>query len=119
MPASDDGRTIEVVAEWNGWRTADVLVSDLENVHWFQPVGAPRPLLHAYALCTQLKAGELGHDCGLERAEGPHRLRLCILKSHTPSSTYRELAARADEATVASYLASKKFSSAPRSAPTG
>ena len=94
MPSFEDARTVEVIAGWNGWRTAQVRLRDLENVHWFQPTGAPRPILHAYVRCTSLSSGELGHDCAA--TEGPHRLLLCILKSHTPVNTYRELAARAE-----------------------
>ena len=47
MPAQDNP-LIRVQSEWNGWRHAEVHLRDLQNVHWFQPGPAPRPLLHGY-----------------------------------------------------------------------
>ena len=52
-----------VQSEWNGWRTAGVKMSDLHEVHWFQPTGAPRPLVHGYVSCASITAGELPHNC--------------------------------------------------------
>src|ERR1051326_4492911 len=90
-----DEALINVQREWNGWRTAFVRLRALQNVHWFQPRGAPRPLLHAYGPCTSIVEGELPHDCN--RTPAPHRLLVCILKCHSTAVAYAEIARRADE----------------------
>jgi hypothetical protein len=94
MPVHDD-LLVCVQREWNGWRTGQVRLHDLQDIHWFQPSGAPRRLAHGYIACTNIVAGALPHDC--ERASAPHRLLVCILKSHTGTSLYAEIARRADE----------------------
>ncbi len=86
---------IRVLAEWNGWKSAEVRLDDLEDVHWRQPNGAPHTLVHAYVHCTQVVSGDLPHDCN--RWSLPHRLRVCVLKRHTIGTAYAELARRADE----------------------
>ena len=94
MPLQDE-TLIRVHREWDGWRTAEVRVGDLQDVHWFQPHGAPHPLVHARVLSTNLVTGDILHDC--ERSPGPHRLRVCVLKRHTVPTVYADLARRADE----------------------
>lgn len=86
---------IPVQREWKGWRTADVRLGDLQNIHWLQPNGAPVPLVHAYVLCTSFVNGDIPHDCG--RVAVPHRLLVCVLKSHIAPSAHAELARRAAE----------------------
>lgn len=90
MPMS--GAEICVQAAWNAWQSAEVRLEHLQNVHWLQPPGAPRPLLHAYVLCTDVVNGNLPHEC---HAGAPHRLLVCVLKSHTIPSVYGELSRRA------------------------
>jgi len=85
---------IRVQREWNGWQDAEVPLRDLEDVHWFQPHGAPNPLIHGYVNCTQLVSGSLAHDCNSRSA--PHRLLVCVLKRHTIVTAFAELAQRAD-----------------------
>jgi hypothetical protein len=34
------------------------------------------------------------HEC--EKLSAPHRLRVCVLKKHSPESVYQEIARRAD-----------------------
>ena len=93
MPSRNEP-LISIQREWNGWRTAQVRLSALQSVHWFQPSGAPRPLLHGYVSCEQIVAGEVPHEC----AGAPnHRLLVCVLKSHTAGAIYAALAHRADE----------------------
>jgi hypothetical protein len=94
MQAHDDV-VIRVQSEWNGWRTAEVRLRDLQNVHWLQPNLAPQPLLHGYISCTNVMIGEVPHDC--DRTSAPHRLLVCVLKSHTIPTVYADLARRADE----------------------
>jgi hypothetical protein len=92
------GERTEIVVqrEWNGWRTARVRVSDLEDVHWLQPPGALRPLIHAYVPCTAIHSGDLSHDCG--QADAPHMLLVCVLKSHVAPSIFAHLSRSADAA---------------------
>jgi hypothetical protein len=93
MPTEND-MLICVQREWDGWRTAEVRLGDLQNIHWHQPGRAPRPLLHGYISCASITAGEIPHDC--ERTAGPHRLLVCVLKRHSAPSVYAEIARRAD-----------------------
>lgn len=89
-----DRAEIVVQREWNGWRTARVRVSDLENVHWLQPPGALRPLIHAYVPCTAIQSGEVPHDCG--GSGTPHSLLVCVLKCHVAPSIFERLSRDAD-----------------------
>jgi hypothetical protein len=91
MNANDDA-LVSVNGEWHGWETAEVRVGDLETIHWRQPTGAPRPLLHGYISCAKT-AGRLPHACATGTA--PHRLLVCVLKKHTVPSIYAEIARRA------------------------
>jgi len=95
---SSDEMLVTVQREWNGWRTAFVRVGDLQEIHWFQPTGAPRSLIHAYVNCADLIDGEIPHDC--ESTPRPHRLLVCVLKSHTTVSAYTEIARSANQAIV-------------------
>ena len=90
----EEGMLVQVRCAWNAWRTAEVRVGDLHDVHWLQPAGAPRPLLHAYVDCTDLLTGEIPHDC--TSANAPHRLLICVLKRYAAPQAYTELAHVAD-----------------------
>ncbi|HKB09138.1 MAG TPA: hypothetical protein VKD69_00740 [Vicinamibacterales bacterium] len=83
-----DGLLVPVRCAWNAWQTAEVRLSDLHDVHWLQPMGAPRPLVHAYVDCTAT-AGLIAHDCRATPA--PHRLLVCVLKRHAAPLVYQEL----------------------------
>src|SRR5918995_2743204 len=70
---------VTVRPEWNAWHTAMVRWTDLEGVHWAQPVGAPRQLLHAYVSPKKLLSGNI-----LDRAQtGSPRIKVCVLKCDT------------------------------------
>jgi hypothetical protein len=84
----DIGLLVPVRCAWNAWQTAEVLVDDLHEVHWYQPTGAPRPMLHAYVDCTKTR-GQIAHDCSA--ATAPHRLLVCVLKRHAAPFAYSEL----------------------------
>ena len=90
------GAFVVVQRDWNGWRTATVPVEDLEDIHWLQPHGAPRPLIHAYIPCSHIRAEELQHDC--DGISAPHRVLVCVLKCHTPAKVFADLAGRARRA---------------------
>jgi hypothetical protein len=95
---AEDETLIRVQRDWDGWRTGEVRLGDLKNVHWLQPSRAPRPLVHGYISCTSIVTGDIPHDCAL--SEGPHRLLVCALKNHLVPSAYAELARRADIAAL-------------------
>lgn len=84
---------ISVQAAWNGWRSAEVRLGDLRDVHWFQPAGAPSRILHAWIQCSDMVVGDIPHDC--DSVTAPHRVRVCLLKSHTLPRIYAQLAKRA------------------------
>jgi hypothetical protein len=90
-----EGPLVVVQGEWNGWRTAVARLVDLEQVHWLQPKGAPRRLIHAYVPCTKLQSGDVAHEC--HERSAPHRLLVCILKCHTAHSIFEALSRAADD----------------------
>jgi hypothetical protein len=89
-----------VQREWNGWQTAEVRLSDLHDIHWFQPDHAPKPLVHGYVSCASLGADALPHNC--ERTAGPHTLLVCVIKRHMTPSIYQEVAKRAGQCRIGS-----------------
>ena len=83
---------IPVQREWNGWKSTEVRLGDLQDVHWLQPNGTSHPFVHAYVRCTPTTSAAFPHGC----SRAPHRLLVCILKRHTIPTVYAELARRAD-----------------------
>jgi hypothetical protein len=92
---------IRVHDQWDGWRTGEVRFVDLHDVHWFQPVGAPEPFIHAIVLCTNVLTTDIRHEC--EPSSVPHRIRVCILKTQVPAPMYGELARLADQRTAGAH----------------
>jgi hypothetical protein len=86
-------RQIRVHGSWSGWRSAEIPLADLEDVHWCQPSGAPHRLVHGFVRCTVAPSGELDHHCD---GSTPHRVPVCVLKHHVVPSAYAELTRRAD-----------------------
>ncbi len=87
---------VRVHAPWNGCTSAMVHSADLHGLHWLQPGGAPRPLLHAYVDCDKLTNGSIPHAC--VRGSRPHSILVCILKRHAMPEVYAGLAHCADSA---------------------
>ena len=94
VPVPGHETLVVVQQEWNGWRTATVRLSDLQEVRWGQPPGAPRPLLQARVACDSIRSGELPHAC--VETPAPHHLQVWVLKRHAAPSVFEELARRAD-----------------------
>jgi hypothetical protein len=94
-PQNHSDALVVVQRDWMDWRTAMVRLTDLEDIHWSQPSGAPRPLVHASVCCDKVISGEIPHECHL--TPRPHSLVICVLKSHTSRCIFEELARRADE----------------------
>jgi hypothetical protein len=86
---------INVTTEWNGWRSVVARLDDLRDVHWYQPLGAPWPMLHAYVSCASLAMGASTHQC--DPSSAPHRIRVCVLKRHNMPSAYAEVLRRASQ----------------------
>lgn len=84
---------VVVQRDWNGWRKALAPLHALEDIHWHQPQGAPKPLVHGYVSCRALMSGDVPHEC---HGSEPHRLRVCVLRQHTVPSLFELLTARAD-----------------------
>ena len=83
---------VRVHREWNGWRYADVPLATLEDVHWFQPPAAPRPLVHAFVRAEAFEAEPAGPRTPARRVQ------VCVLKEHALLSAYRALERRAASA---------------------
>ena len=96
-----DNVAVAVTVDWNDWRSASARLGDLHDVHWFQPTGAPHPLLHASMSCTDVLGGALSHHC--DGSSAPHRVRICILKSRNIAETYSLLVRNADAGHSDSY----------------
>jgi hypothetical protein len=86
---------VVVQRDWSGWRKAMAPLNALEKVHWHQPAGAPRPLIHAYVSCRDLISGDVPHEC---TGQAPHNLLVCILRQHTAPSVFQTLVERANAA---------------------
>jgi hypothetical protein len=88
-------------ADWKAWQSATVRFTELRDVHWHQPVGAPHAMVHGYVGCTTIVAGDIPHNC--DPTSAPHRLRVCVLKRHTTDAVYAVLARLADEGLSPAY----------------
>jgi hypothetical protein len=99
---SIDHAIVAVQSAWSDWRAAHVRVADLENIHWVQPPGARQPIVHGIVWCNRLHSGQLPHGCELSPA--PHRLLVCVLKSHTQPAVFAALSRRADQALGTSHF---------------
>lgn len=111
MPAEADTK-VRVQQEWDGWRTADVRLQDLHNIHWLQPPGAPRPLAHGYVSCASITAGSLLHECS--GSPSSHRLLVCVLKRHTAAAAWAEIERQANGAAMIGMAAAVRKPSVPQ-----
>jgi hypothetical protein len=87
---------VRVQSDWKDWRTVEVRLRDVTDLHWSQPAGAPHALLHGYISCASIVSGELSHRC--DQSSAPHRLLVCALKRRTPTAIYAIMALQADAA---------------------
>jgi hypothetical protein len=72
---------------WDAWKTAAVTTTELTQLHWYQPVGAPTSLLHAYVRASAL----VGQQCTTE----DEHVRVCILKHDSTLAVYSALSSEA------------------------
>lgn len=91
----NDEVLVPVQCGWDNWRLAEVRLKDLEDVHWFQPPGAPRALVHGYVAPSTVVSGTLTAQ---PADDPPGRVLVCVIKSHTAAPIYTALATRANQA---------------------
>jgi len=88
---------IVVRRQWNDWRTATYRLQDFESPHWDNTSGgvgapAPRLFIHGYVWCDGAIDGEVAHSCS--HGEGPHRIKVCVVKKDNTRAVIRELEKR-------------------------
>jgi hypothetical protein len=96
-----DDISICLHADWRHCQTASARFADLHDVHWHQPPGAPRAMVHGYVDCAHVVRGEIPHKC--DPMTTPHRLHVCVLKRCTIPMVWAELARQADEQRTCSF----------------
>jgi hypothetical protein len=99
MHPDNNDVAISITAPWDHWQSAQIRLNAFGEPHWWQPTGAPKPLLHGYVSCADIVSGTPMHAC--DPLSAPHRLHVCVLKRHNVPSIYAALAARADRVPMA------------------
>jgi hypothetical protein len=92
--ATQSDLRVRVRGLWNGWQTAEVWIEDLSDIHWHQPPGAPRPLLHAHIWRERIVSGSVPWGNGQGRRSD--RLLVCVLKHDVTPEVHRHLSRVAD-----------------------
>jgi hypothetical protein len=85
---------VVVRRQWDSWRQAKYRLADLGGAHWGQMSGgvgkrAPQPFIHGYVSCEGMVEGELDHSC--MHGEGPHSIKVCIVRKDNDKATYSQL----------------------------
>jgi hypothetical protein len=85
---------VTIRRQWNHWMKGTVKIECLSGIHWDTISGgvqaaAPRPFLHAYVGCDALLEGEIAHSC--MHGEGPHRIKVCIVKKDNDKQVFKQL----------------------------
>lgn len=80
--------------QWNNWLKGKVKMESLQDLHWDNMSGgvmsiAPQYFIHGYILCTDIIEGEIAHSCA--HGEGPHRIKVCIVKKDNDKEIFDEL----------------------------
>ena len=93
--------TMTVRRQWNDWRQANVMLTNLEALHWSSISGGvqaltPRPFLHGYIWCNQILEGELPHTC--MHGTAPHRIKVCVVKKDNPKEIFEKLLSQLEAA---------------------
>ena len=90
---------VQIRRHWNDWRIGTCELDDLSDLHWTDTSGgvccrAPQPFIHAYIWCNKI-AGEVAHSCA--HGDGPHNIKVCIVKKDNSPEIYTELLAIAGD----------------------
>jgi hypothetical protein len=95
----NEEETVVVRRQWNHWMHGTVHLTDINNPHWDDYSGgvharSPRPFIHAYISCDAFVSGEVDHSCA--HGEGPHRIKVCIVKKDNFPGTFGKIKMTAD-----------------------
>lgn len=83
---------------WNdAGRTAEILLSKIQNLRWDRWSGgirsyAPKAFVHGYVMCDEIQ-GNLAHS-GIH-GKYPHQIKVCITKTDNDSQVFQEVQRRA------------------------
>ena len=85
--------SVNVRRQWNDWKVGRVQWESLMDPRWDTTSGgvnsrAPQPFIHGYVLCTDVE-GDISHSC--RHGQGPHRIKVCIVKKDNDRDTWRRL----------------------------
>ncbi len=95
---SEEELTVLVRRQWNSQQDARYRLSDISGVHWSNVSGgvwtrANTYYLHGYVSCDAALSGEVAHSC--RHGEGPHSIKVCIVKKGQNPAALRLLQDRA------------------------
>ena len=98
MTEKPEQETVWVRRQWNDWRHARYTLDQIEGLHMDDLSGglnarSPRPFLHGYVWCDGMIEGELAHSCS--HGQGPHRIKVCVVKKDNSKTIYEKLRAQA------------------------
>src|SRR5215468_851714 len=84
---------VKVRRHWKSWQVGSVDLDSLPGLHWSRVSGgisimAPQPFIHGYVWCNEIQ-GEIAHSC--LHGEGPHNIKICIVKKDNSSDVYKAL----------------------------
>ena len=84
---------VRIRRQWNDWRVAAVCLDDLGDLHWDTISGgvqalAPQPFIHGYVQCDRVES-DIAHSCW--HGEGPHSIKVCIVKKDNDSGIWKKL----------------------------
>ena len=83
---AQDNNRVYICRQWNDFRVASVSWGQISELHWTRVSGgvgsiAPQPFVHGYVWCSDVN-GDIAHSCA--HGEGPHRIKVCLIKSANP-----------------------------------
>jgi hypothetical protein len=99
MSEPSPNAVVKVRRQWNdAERIATYPLEALEGVRWDTSSGGvqapcPQPFLHGYVWCDDALDGELAHSCA--HGDGPHRIKVCIVKKNNDPSIFARLVEQA------------------------
>lgn len=92
---SNDEEIVWVRRQPGDYRMAKYKVSDIKKLHWSDISGGVKAQLDqnylcCYVRCDELIDGNIAHSCA--HGEGPHRIKVCVIKSDNSELLYKKLA---------------------------
>jgi hypothetical protein len=82
---------VKVRRQYNDFQIATYRLENLEGLHWSDVSGgvqarANRAYLSGYVWCDGAIDGAVAHSCA--HGEGPHRIKVCVVKKDNPKAIY-------------------------------